>query len=212
MVARTVAGTHIEADLRKQGFLRVAGIDEVGRGPLAGPVVACGVVLPEDCVLPGVADSKLLSDAQRRRLFPEILKCALAWGVGRVDTPEIDRVNILQATFAAMRLALANIECDAVIVDGGHTIPGLTLYQEARPGADGQSLSVAAASIVAKVTRDDMMQDFDRTYPGYGFALHKGYATPAHFEALDRLGPCPIHRLSFLGRWRERQRQSALTL
>lgn len=210
MPERTFAGTEIESALRRQGFLRVAGVDEVGRGPLAGPVVACAVMLPEDCLLDGVADSKQLSDGERRRLFPEILKHAQAWGVGRVDTSEIDRVNILQATFGAMRLALAGIECDAVIVDGRHTIPGVGLHQLARPGADGQSLSVAAASIVAKVTRDDMMLEFERAYPGYGFALHKGYATPAHFEALDRLGPCPIHRDSFLHRWRERRAQSVL--
>jgi ribonuclease HII len=206
------AGSHLEEILRRQGYLRVAGTDEVGRGPLAGPVVASAVMLPEGCTIEGVADSKLLSDEQRRSVLPEILKCALAYGLGSVDAAEIDRINILQASFEAMRLALAHIDCDAVIVDGRHAIPRLDLFQLAQPKADRHSISVAAASIVAKVTRDDVMLDFDRLYPGYGFALHKGYATPQHFDALERLGPSPIHRESFLHKWRERKLQGVLEL
>ena len=206
------AGSHLEEALRRQGYLRVAGTDEVGRGPLAGPVVACAVVLPDGCTIDGVIDSKLLSDEQRRGVLPAIFKCALAYGVGSVDAGEIDRINILQASFEAMRLALAHIECDALIVDGRHAIPRLDLFQLAQPKADRDSISVAAASIVAKVTRDDIMLDFERLYPGYGFALHKGYATPQHFGALDRLGPCPIHRKSFLHKWRERKLQGVLGL
>lgn len=212
MPALKLAGSHLEATLRMQGFGRVAGTDEVGRGPLAGPVVACAVVLPDGCSIDGVADSKQLSDPERRRLLPEILENALAYGVGSVDAAEIDRINILQASFEAMRLALAHVECDAVIVDGRQTIPGLDLFQLAQPKADVDSLSVAAASIIAKVTRDDMMIDLDGRFPGYGFTDHKGYATPAHFAALDLLGPCPIHRESFLHRWRERKLQGVLGL
>jgi ribonuclease HII len=204
------AGTHYEEALRRAGYLRVAGVDEVGRGPLAGPVVACAVVLPDEFEIDGLADSKLLTDARRRTLAPRILERALAYGVGMIDSAEIDRVNILQATFAAMRLALANIECDALIVDGRLALPGVDPFQLVRPKADADSVSVAAASILAKVTRDDLMKNIDCDYPGYGFALHKGYATRAHFEALDRLGPCALHRLSFLGRWRERRAQAAL--
>jgi len=204
------AGTEYEEALRGAGYLRVAGVDEVGRGPLAGPVVACAVMLQSHVDLPGVTDSKLLSDAARRRLLPKILENAVAFGVGVIDSVEIDRINILQATFAAMRNALAHIECDALIVDGRLSIPGVAHFQMPRPGADFDSLSVAAASIVAKVTRDDLMSELDCEYPGYGFAAHKGYATRAHFEALDRLGPCAVHRQSFLVRWRLRKSQVGL--
>jgi len=206
------AGTEIETALRRRGYACVAGVDEVGRGPLAGPVVACAVVLPADCRLPGVTDSKLLTDAQRRRLAPLIMTEASSFGIGSVDNREIDRVNILQASLEAMRLALGHMNIDAVIVDGRHRIPGLSVHQIAQPKADSASLSVAAASILAKVNRDDMMLEFDRTYPGYGFASHKGYAAARHFEALDELGPCAIHRETFLVKWRERNRQVAMDL
>lgn len=204
------AGTEYENSLRSAGYMRVAGIDEVGRGPLAGPVVACAMMLPEDHGIVGLADSKLLTNEQRRELVPQILGRAVAWGIGVIDSTEIDRINIFQATLAAMRLAMSKIECDALIVDGKHRIPGLDVHQQATPKADAMSVSVAAASIVAKVTRDDMMTDLDPTYPGYGFAQHKGYATKSHFDALVRLGPCPIHRQTFLGPWRGRQEQGTL--
>ena len=204
------AGTEYEKALRSAGYIRVAGVDEVGRGPLAGPVVACALMLPADAELPGVTDSKQLSDAARRSVLPRILESAVAFGVGVVDSDEIDRINILQATFAAMRKALEHIECDALIVDGRLSIPGVDSFQMPRAGADAQSLTVAAASIVAKVTRDDFMSGLDQTYPGYGFGAHKGYATRAHFDALDRLGPCAVHRQSFLGRWRLRKSQAEL--
>ena len=191
----------------------VAGLDEAGRAPLAGPVVSSCVVwegLPP--VREKVNDSKLLTDEQRRRLLPAILECAVAHGLGCVEPEEIDRINILQASLKAMRLALESMECDAVIVDGRHPIPGVDIFQHVQPKADSTSLSVAAASIIAKVTRDDMMVELDRRYPGYDLAFHKGYATHAHFEALDQLGPCPVHRQTFLVRWREFRKQQRLSL
>ena len=202
----------LETQLESRGFSRIAGVDEVGRGPLAGPVVAAAVILPDHFELEGVADSKLLTDQQRRTLLPDILAQAEAIGVGTVHSDEIDAINILQATFAAMRQALADVAADAILVDGRQTIPGIDAEQVARPKADRHSLSVAAASIVAKVIRDDMMADADRQFPGYGFAGHKGYATAEHFAALERHGPCAIHRQSFLAKWRERQAQAVLDL
>jgi len=202
----------LETRLESRGFSRIAGVDEVGRGPLAGPVVAAAVILPNHFELEGVADSKLLTDQQRRTLLPGILAQAEAIGVGMVHSDEIDAINILQATFAAMRQALADVAADAILVDGRQTIPGIDAEQVARPKADRHSLSVAAASIVAKVIRDDMMADADRQFPGYGFAGHKGYATAEHFVALERQGPCAIHRQSFLAKWRERQAQAVLEL
>jgi len=202
----------LETQLESRGFSRIAGVDEVGRGPLAGPVVAAAVILPDHFELEGVADSKLLTDQQRRTLLPDILAQAEAIGVGTVHSDEIDAINILQATFAAMRQALADVAADAILVDGRQTIPGIDAEQVARPKADRHSLSVAAASIVAKVIRDDMMADADRQFPGYGFAGHKGYATAEHFVALERQGPCAIHRQSFLAKWRERQAQAVLEL
>lgn len=206
------ADFELEADFRRQGFARIAGVDEVGRGPLAGPVVAAAVIFPADCDIVAVRDSKLLDDAQRRRLVPEILKACTAVGIGMVDPADIDRINILQASFLAMRRALARVNADAVIVDGRQTIPECTLPQLARIGGDRKSASVAAASIVAKVIRDDFMVMLDSRHPGYGFASHKGYSAPAHFVALDLLGPCPVHRRSFLVRWRERAAQRELEL
>ena len=194
------------------GYARIAGVDEVGRGPLAGPVVAAAVVFPLETEVPGVADSKQLSDPQRRSAFPHIFRAAIAVGVGVVDPEEIDRMNILQATFEAMRLALVQVRADAVIVDGRLRIPGVERPQLARPGADASVLAVAAASIIAKVIRDDIMIDAHTKYPEYGFARHKGYATSAHFAALDRHGPSPLHRQSFLVRWRERRAQAVLEL
>jgi ribonuclease HII len=202
----------LEDHLRRCGCRRIAGVDEVGRGPLAGPVVAAAVVLKAGADLPEVTDSKLLADEVRRRLVPEIIRQSEAVGVGMVWEREIDRINILQATFAAMRQALSRVGADGVIVDGTQKIPGIDLPQLAQPKADRTSLSVAAASIVAKVIRDDLMIHYDGRYPVYGFAQHKGYATPEHFAALDLHGPSELHRQSFLVRWRERKTQAALTL
>jgi len=201
------ADFELEEDLRRAGHLRIAGVDEVGRGPLAGPVVAVAVIFPSDCERLPVTDSKLLDDTQRRRLIPAILRSCTALGIGMADVAEIDRLNILQASFLAMRRALARVDADAVIVDGRQTIPGCDLPQLARIGGDRKSASVAAASIVAKVLRDDFMAMLEAHHPGYGFARHKGYATPTHFAALDLLGPSSVHRQSFLVRWRERAAQ-----
>lgn len=191
----------------ERGLRHVAGVDEVGRGPLAGPVVAVAAILDEQFVDPGVTDSKLLSPARRLELFPDIARSVIAWGVGVVDSPSIDQLNILQATFLAMRRALAQlpIAADAVLVDGKFLIPDVDLPQRAIIGGDKKSPSIGAASILAKEVRDRMMEEFDDVYPGYGFASHKGYATAVHNEALRRLGPTPIHRRSFapLRLWRQ---------
>jgi ribonuclease HII len=181
--------------------LWVAGIDEVGRGPLAGPVVAAAVVLDPTAPIEGLRDSKLLSPRQRRGLARVIRYRALAWAVGRVGPGRIDTVNVLQATWQAMRGALRRLPVrpGLVLVDGHLRVPGLTVPQRAIVGGDRRCASIAAASILAKVARDAIMIRADRRYPGYGFGLHKGYATAAHRDALSRLGPCPFHRQSFRG-------------
>jgi len=181
------------------GLTYVAGVDEVGRGPLAGPVVAVAVILPPAFDATGVSDSKILSSLQRLDLFPRICDCAISWGVGLVEPTEIDRINILEATYEAMRQALGqlSIPAEAVLVDGKFRIPGMTIPQRAIVDGDALCVSIACASILAKEIRDRLMEEFDSTYPEYGFARHKGYATPDHLEALARLGPTPIHRQSF---------------
>ena len=184
----------------RRGFLSVAGIDEVGRGPLAGPVVAAAVILPPGVNLPAVNDSKKLTPDQREKCCEEILGCALAVGVGCIDAGEIDRINILQATFAAMVQAVSNLQKypDYLLIDGPYGLP-LPVPQEGIPGGDGRSISIAAASIVAKVRRDRLMCGYHALYPCYGFDSHKGYGTARHLEALRVHGPCPIHRRSFRG-------------
>jgi len=186
---------------RSRGHRVIAGVDEAGRGPLAGPVVAGCVVLPDTFDLKGVNDSKKLSEKQREEAYARILEGAVSVGVGVADHAEIDAVNILQASWIAMRRAVAalNPQCvpDLLLVDG-LPVPNLPCAATLPiVGGDGASASIAAASIVAKVVRDRMMRDFDTVYPGYGFAGHKGYGSSAHREALVRLGPCPIHRRSF---------------
>jgi len=191
----------------QQGLAHIAGVDEVGRGPLAGPVIAVAVILDEAFDDPGIADSKILTPAERLALFPSIARGALAWGVGLVDPGDIDRYNILKATFLAMRRALADLTVSpqSVLVDGKFHIPDVALPQRAIVGGDKQCLSIGAASILAKEIRDRMMEDYDAAYPGYGLARHKGYATPEHLAALARLGPSPIHRRSFapVREWRQ---------
>jgi ribonuclease HII len=187
-----------ERELWRRGVRIVAGIDEAGRGPLAGPVVAAAVIVPEGFFLEEVDDSKCLPAARREALFDLIMSGAGGVGVGVVDHEVIDRINILNATFLAMNTAVRNLPLrpEHLLVDGnrfaGTTLPFSTIVD-----GDALSFSIGAASIVAKVTRDRMMADFDRLYPGYGFAEHKGYGTPAHRDAISRLGPCPIHRRSF---------------
>ena len=181
--------------------LHVAGVDEAGRGPLAGPVVVAAVILDPTRPIEGVRDSKLLTALARRRLAREIRERALAWTVCRVSASRIDADNILEATWFAMRRALARLRTRPalVLVDGRLRVPGLTVPQRAIVKADRRCGSVAAASILAKVARDAFMMRADRRYPGYGFRLHKGYATTVHLEALARLGPSPLHRRSFHG-------------
>lgn len=183
-----------------QGLRRVAGIDEAGRGPLAGPVVAAAVVLPSGLELPGVKDSKMLSAAQREEFFETILRSAIAVGVGCVSEAEIDRINILQASFRAMLMAVREITPppDFLLIDGPYTLP-IMIAQQGIPRGDQLSLSIAAASIVAKVHRDRIMNEYHRLYPEYGFDQHKGYATRLHLESLRKHGACPIHRVSFRG-------------
>jgi len=183
-----------------QGCRRVAGIDEVGRGPLAGPVVAAAVVLPLEARLPGVRDSKRLSAARREACLQDILACALDVGVGTVEAEEIDRINILQATLKAMVQAVEALAIvpDHLLIDGIHPVP-VSLSQQTVPQGDRRCLSISAASIVAKVHRDRFMCDQNDLYPAYGFRRHKGYGTREHLEALRRYGPCPLHRRSFRG-------------
>ena len=195
---------HYEARAWKTGVTRLAGIDEAGRGPLAGPVVAAAVIIGPERRIKGLADSKLLTAEQREALFDRITARAVAVGVGIVDHETIDRINILRATHRAMLEALAalSVAPDFVITDFV-ALRDLTCPQRNLIDGDARCASVAAASIIAKVTRDRLMLEADRTFPEYGFARHKGYATPEHLAALDRLGPCPLHRRTFSGVWRQ---------
>lgn len=178
---------------------RVAGVDEAGRGPLAGPVIAAAVILDPARPIKGLNDSKKLSEAGRDALFSCIKERALAWAVGRAEVAEIDSINILQATMLAMRRALEalNPAPDHALIDGNRCPEGLACTAEWVIDGDARIEAISAASIVAKVARDQEMIALDQQYPGYGFAKHKGYGTAEHLAALDRLGPCPIHRVSF---------------
>ena len=192
--------TQFEELALRQGYCCVAGVDEAGRGALAGPVIAAAVVFPKGAVIPGINDSKKLAPAQRAGLFDLILDKALAVGVGSGDHLLIDRINILQATLSAMKEAVLNISPnpDYLIIDGISKIP-VNIHQRTIKKGDSASISIAAASIIAKVTRDRLMAGFENQYPGYGFAVHKGYGCAAHMEAIARLGPCGIHRKTFRG-------------
>ncbi len=187
-----------ELHLHAQGLARIAGVDEAGRGPLAGPVVAAAVVLPALVRLPGLADSKTLTEKQRERLYVMIREKALAVGAGVVEVRTIDEINIHRAAQQAMRLALAELQPppDLILVDGWK-LPGVDFPQEGIIDGDATCACIAAASIIAKVTRDRLMVELDAWYPGYGFAQHKGYGTPEHLAKLCALGPCPAHRRSF---------------
>lgn len=183
---------------RSRGFLSIAGIDEAGRGPLAGPVVAAAVVLPDGFHADGIRDSKQLTHRSRERMFERIQCEAMAVGVGVIGPETIDEINILRATCLAMRSALDDLSADFdfVLVDG-LPVSGLGAPSMAILKGDSKSVSISAASIVAKVTRDRIMLDLDAQYPEYGFAGHKGYCSETHLDALDRYGPCPCHRKSF---------------
>lgn len=189
----------IEKTWADRGFHAICGIDEAGRGPLAGPVCAAAVILPEGLEIPGLNDSKKLTDKKRRELFPIIEGQALAYGIGWASQEEIDDINILQATFLAMSRAVEqlNIRPDLALVDGNRA-PTLDLPVETVVKGDSLSASIAAASVLAKVSRDDVMLRMAEEYPGYGFEVHKGYGTKAHYEALRTFGPSPIHRRTFL--------------
>lgn len=189
----------IEKGLREKGYRLVAGIDEAGRGPLAGPVVAAAVILPEDFFLAGVDDSKKLSPRRREALYQSIIAAAVSYGVGMVDNCEIDRINILQATYRAVAAALEDLgqKPDCLLLDA-ITLPGCSLYQQSVVKGDQKCLSVAAASIIAKVTRDRFMEGLHRRYPMYNFLQNKGYGTREHVEAILKYGPCPYHRNTFI--------------
>lgn len=182
------------------GFTCVAGIDEAGRGPLAGPVTAAAVILPVGLSIPGVDDSKKLSPDKREKLFDIIMAQALSVGVGIIGPAEIDLINILQATRRAMLAAVRQLtpQPDCLLIDGISTIDSIIAQKTIKKG-DSLSLSIAAASIIAKVTRDRFMIEMDSEYPGYGFSGHKGYGSAAHLDAIRMLGPSPIHRLTFRG-------------
>ena len=184
----------------------ICGVDEAGRGPLAGPVCAAAVILPRDLEIPGLTDSKKLTDKKRRELFPIIKEKAVAYGIGFASEQEIDEINILQATFLAMQRAIDQLEgkADMALIDGNRQkdfgLPAVTVVK-----GDSLSASIAAASVLAKVTRDDLMLEMAETYPEYGFEIHKGYGTKAHYEALRKHGASPIHRQSFLKKFYENQ-------
>lgn len=189
----------IENECFADGFQCICGVDEAGRGPLAGPVCAAAVILPPNMEIPGLNDSKKLSDKKRRELVPVIKESALAYGIAFADEKEIDSVNILQATFLAMERAIAqlSVKPDLALIDGNREkdfgLPVKTVIH-----GDSLSASIAAASVLAKVTRDDLMLEIAKEYPQYNFEIHKGYGTKAHYAALQQHGPCPIHRMSFL--------------
>lgn len=189
-----------EALARRQGYQAIAGIDEAGRGPLAGPVVAAAVILPESFDLPGLNDSKQLSEKKRNELYPLIHEQAIAVGIGVSRADEVDRINILQATLKGMNRAVARLSVapDFLLVDGIIPVPG-TIEQKTLKKGDSRSLSIAAASVIAKVVRDRIMLAYDRLFPEYGFAGHKGYGSQKHRDAVARYGPCVCHRRSFAG-------------
>lgn len=189
----------IEQSYYEKGYTFVCGVDEAGRGPLAGPVCAAAVILPANMDIPGLDDSKKLSDKKRRELFPLIKEKAVAYGIAMADHTQIDEINILQATFLAMEQALAQLSVrpEIVLIDGNRS-KDFGVPVEAVVHGDSLSASIAAASVLAKVTRDDYMLEMAKTYDQYGFEIHKGYGTKKHYAALAEFGPCPIHRMSFL--------------
>ena len=181
------------------GIQLICGVDEAGRGPLAGPVCAAAVILPANCEIPGLNDSKKLTDKRRRELVPIIKEMAISYGIAFATEAEIDAINILQATFLAMERAInqLSVKPELALIDGNREknfgIPVRTVVH-----GDSLSASIAAASVLAKVTRDDLMLEMAEKYPEYGFEVHKGYGTKAHYAALEAVGPCPIHRMTFL--------------
>lgn len=189
------------------GYEQICGVDEAGRGPLAGPVCAAAVILPEGVEIPGLDDSKKLTDKRRRELYDVIVQQAVSYGIALVDEKKIDEINILQATLLAMAEAVSQLspQPNLALVDGNRE-PILPMPCETIVGGDGKCAAIAAASILAKVTRDRLMEELDGQYPEYGFAVHKGYGTRRHYEALRKYGPCPVHRQSFLKKFYAEQK------
>ncbi len=219
-MARELKGERLEKELARLAAMHeyenahadvrfIAGIDEAGRGPLAGPVVAACCILPKDAVILYLNDSKKVTALRREAMLPEIKEKAIAYGIGIVEEKRIDEINILQADYEAMRIALQQTsamlrakglaDAPGLLLNDAVTIPGVDIPQESIIKGDAKSVSIAAASILAKVTRDHLMEEYDALYPEYGFARNKGYGTKEHIEALKRLGPCPIHRRTFIG-------------
>lgn len=196
----------IEDENYAEGFQVICGVDEAGRGPLAGPVCAAAVILPPHTRIPGLNDSKKLTDKKRRELFPVICEQALAYGIGMATEQEIDEINILQATFLAMQRAMDELQVrpDLALIDGNRQkdfgLPVKTVVK-----GDSLSANIAAASVLAKVTRDDLMIRQAEQFPEYGFEIHKGYGTKAHYAALEQYGPSPIHRMTFLRKFYEQR-------
>lgn len=213
-MGRTLTGERLEKELLRLDAMRefekqyesyslICGIDEAGRGPLAGPVVAGAAILPKDCTILYLNDSKKLSEKRREELFLEIREKAVAWSVGMSSPQRIDEINILQATYEAMRQAVAGLSVTPdLLLNDAVTIPGIQTRQVPIIKGDAKSVSIAAASILAKVTRDHVMIEYDKLYPQYGFAKHKGYGTAAHIAALKEFGPSPIHRNTFIKNFR----------
>ena len=189
----------IEEEVFAEGYTVICGVDEAGRGPLAGPVCAAAVILPRGHQIPGLNDSKKLTDKKRRELFPLIKEQAIGYGIGLASHEEIDEINILQATYLAMERAIAQLDgkADLALIDGNRAKDFGVAVRTVVKG-DSLSANIAAASVLAKVTRDDLMVEMAKEFPGYGFEVHKGYGTKAHYEALRNMGPCAIHRMTFL--------------
>ena len=218
-MARALKGEKLEKELlRLEGMLEyekkyqaaafVCGVDEAGRGPLAGPVVAGAVILPKDLKILYLNDSKKLTEKRREELYLEIQEKAFSWNVGIVGPDVIDQINILQATYEAMRQAVGGLSVKPdVLLNDAVVIPGLSMHQEKIIHGDAKSLSIAAASVMAKVTRDHMMMEYDKLFPEYGFGKNKGYGTAVHIQALREYGPCPIHRRTFIGKFVDNAQQ-----
>ena len=197
----------IQNSYAAEGYQSICGVDEAGRGPLAGPVCAAAVILPPGFEIPGLNDSKQLTDKKRRELFPVIKAQAIAWGIAMVDEKVIDEINILNATFQAMKEAIdqLSVRPDLALIDGNRVtdfgVPAIPIVK-----GDARVASIAAASILAKVARDEYMEKMDEVYPAYGFAVHKGYGTKRHYAAVDQYGLCPIHRKTFFRKYYEQKR------
>ena len=191
-----------EREAFAEGYQTVCGVDEAGRGPLAGPVCAAAVILPAGLVIDGLNDSKKLTDKKRRELYDVITQNAVSYGIAMASEREIDEINILQATYEAMRMAIGNLKVEPdLLLNDAVTIPGVDIRQVPIIKGDAKSVSIAAASIIAKVTRDRLMVEYDAVMPGYDFAANKGYGTKKHIEGLKELGPSPIHRMTFIKKY-----------